>query len=333
MKKILLLVLGCLFIFEVASAQNKSNLPCVGIVGNDGILVPIGTYSNGKWTTTWPELTIDDQPEIEKLVNAKQGKMRLQDIPNAWLGKTKEMPTKWYLWSGKSEPSPLEITEAVQYYSHCEGGWALKTNISPAKEEKSSPTPKLGVATSFRSDVIPMVKIVKESKEAVAVIPVIVAKFEEKERASIKSEYIRDKYLEYTGHPVSPEERSKAKIEITKTYKTLDKIRGKYLYFVEAQRKYYKPSGAQDADCYSITSLNSWLTVADGKVIFLSTGIILSDCYGKEMISIIPDVVLSIEGKYYGVSEYYGYEGESYSIDEIHDDNIEELLSFQGGGC
>ena len=68
MKKAILLTI-MLLQMSIAAVANEANLPFwIGIVRTDGIFVPIGTYDNDKWVKTWPEPTIDDQPEVDKLV-------------------------------------------------------------------------------------------------------------------------------------------------------------------------------------------------------------------------------------------------------------------------
>jgi hypothetical protein len=335
MKKCILFMIFCLFMCELVAAEEANSPLWISIVGVDGILVPIGTYSNGTWLNTWPEPSIDDEPAVEKLIKAKNGKMLIQDIPNVWLGKSKKMPKKWYLWSRKTEPSNISVINAEKYWSHCSSGWALKTNLRPGKVEKASPTPKLGIATNALSGVIPIVIIGKKSKDALSIFPAIKAKFVEKEQGAINVDIKTEngKYLEYTGHPVASIERNKNKIKIEAIYKTEHEVNGNNLYFVVAQRKYRKMKNEQDADCESETLLNSWLIIKNNKASFLDSEIILTDCYGKAMHSIVPDIVLSLRGKHYVVSENYGYEWESYTIHEIQDTKIKKILEVGGGGC
>lgn len=290
----------------------------IGIVRIDGILVPIGTYAKNKWVNTWPVTSIDEQPEIDKLVKATNGKMLLQDIPNLWKGTITEIPTKVYLWSEGPRPKHLRVLHAEQYYSHCSGGWALKTNLTPTREERRSPTPKLGIATNYDINVNPFKMIKSDSEIALPLIQAIKAKFEEKEKVS---------------PPASLTGRESGSIELTRIYKARHELDGKKLYFIEAQRKYPKPKNAPDADCYNLNSLNSWVLLHGNKMVFLSSEFIASDCDGKEMNHIDPDVIILINGKRYMVSENYGYEWESYRIHEIIDGSMQEVLRVDGGGC
>ena len=133
MKKCILFIIFSLLMIGLAAAEETNNPLWISIVRADGILVPIGIYNNAKWVNAWPETSIDEQPDVQKLVKAKNGKVLIKDIPIAWLGKSKKMPTLWYLWSRKTDPLKINIVNAQQYESHCSGGWALKTDLPPGR--------------------------------------------------------------------------------------------------------------------------------------------------------------------------------------------------------
>ena len=69
------------------------------------------------------------------------------------------------------------------------------------------------------------------------------------------------------------------------------------------------------------------------KIKFLSSEFIATDCDGKETHDVVPNVVISVQGRYYVVSENYGYECESYMIHQLIDDSMKEVLNVDGGGC
>ena len=309
MKKLIILTI-ILMQISVAVAANEVNVPFwIGIVRTDGVLIPIGTYDNDKWVKTWPESTIDDQPEIDKLIKATDGKMKLEDIPASWLGAINKIPTQVYLWSEGARPKTISVLDSEFYHSHCSGGWALKTDL-PSKVERGAPTPKIGIATNLNANVNPFEKIKSNSKIAAPLIRAIKTKFEEKEKAG-----------------------RKGPIELLRIYKARNEIDGRSLYFIKAHRKYPKPKGTPDSDCYDVNILNSWVLFQDDKTSFLSAEFIITDCDGKEVNEIVPDAVITIKGRRYTVSENYGYEWESYRIHEMLDGGMKEVLRVDGGGC
>jgi hypothetical protein len=290
----------------------------IGIVKTDGILVPIGTYFKDEWVNSWPAPSIDQQPEENQLVKTTNGKIYLQDIPADWTGAIKAIPTKVYLWPEERGPLALDVLYAARYKFACASGWALQTNFHQTKEIKLSPTRKSGVITNNKIDAIPFEAINTNNKIALPLIQAIKTKFDEKERVSPR---------------VSLRDREKGLIELSRIYRARHEIYGRSLYFIEAQRKYPKPRDAQDASCYNLNSLSSWVMLQDNKVIFLSSDFIASDCDGKGVSHIIPDIVISTGGKRYVVSERYGYESESYTIQLILDGSMKEVLRADGGGC
>ncbi len=315
-KSILLLVI--LLQISVAAIAKESKLPFwIGIVRTDGVLVPIGTYDNDKWVKTWPEPTIDEQPEIDKLIKATDGKMKLQDTPASWTGAIKKIPSQVYLWSEGARPKSIAILDSEFYHSHCSGGWALKTNL-PSREERGTPTPKIGIATNIDANVNPFATIKNDAKIAQPLIQAIKTKFEEMKKAS---------------HHAPFNSREMGSIKLVGIYKARHDVNGKSLYFITAERRYPKPKNAPDADCYDLDILNSWVLFQGGKTSFLGSEFIATDCDGKELNSIVPNAIITIGGRRYVVSENYGYEWESYRIHEILDGNMKEVLCVDGGGC
>jgi hypothetical protein len=317
-KKFLSFLIILLLICNVVFANKAIESLWIGIVRIDGILVPIGIYNKDKWINTWPEPSINGQPEVDNLVKATDGKLHLQDIPGPWKGGIEAIPATVYLWSEEPGPKTLKVLNAEQYSSHCSGGWALKTDLRPTKKVDYSPTPKVGVATTSKSNVIPFKSLSKENKIPSWLIKAIKAKFDEKEKIN--------------SH-VSLRDREKGLVELSRIYKARHEINGRSLYFIEAQRKYPKPRNAPDADCYNLNSLNSWVILQGNKISFLSSEFVASDCDGNELNTIVPDVVISVQRGHYIVSENYGYEWESYTIHEILDGSMKEVLKVGGGGC
>jgi hypothetical protein len=304
MKKCLPYIIILLLICNVAVANDAVDPSWIGIVTIEGILVPIGTYNKDKWINTWPEISIDEQPEVDKLARATNDKMPLKYIPDLWKGPIKAIPTKLYLWSNEPIPKQLNVIDAEKYYSHCSVGWALKTDLQPTKKVDYSPTPKIGVATNHKSNVIPFERLSKKNKLPLSLIKAIKAKF-----------------------------NGRTPIKLTNIYKARNKVKEGDIYFIEAQQKYPYSDNTQSADCYNLNSLNCWVLLQGNKIKFLSSEFIATDCDGKETHDVVPNVVISVQGRYYVVSENYGYEWESYTIHQLIDDSMKEVLNVDGGGC
>jgi hypothetical protein len=302
MKQYLSYIFVLLLISNVAFAADVAEPLWVGIVRIDGILVPIGAYKD-KWVNAWPEVSIDEQPEVDKLVKATNGKVKLHDLPAAWIGPVGAIPTEIYLWSEKPSAKKLRVIDAEKFGSHCSGGWALRTDLQPTKEVDYAPTPKLGIATNINSNVTSFERLPKGNKLPSSIRNAIKAKFDKK-------------------YPV----------ELTRVYKTRNIIKGGNLYFIEAQQK-YPYSDKQFPDCYNLNSLNIWVMLSGDNISILSSEFIPTDCWGKESHDIIPYVVVSARRGHFVVSENHGYESEFYTVHELLDNGLKEVLSVDGGGC
>lgn len=303
MKKHLLNLIILLFLCNIVVANDITDPLWIGIVRIDGILVPIGTFRE-KWINTWPEASIIEQPEVDKLAKTTNGKMKLQDVPEAWKGGVKEIPPKVYLWTRNPDTKDLNVLNAEQYGSHCSYGWAFRTDLHPIENIDYSPTPKVGVATSQKANIVPFEVLSKKSEIPSALFKAINAKFD-----------------------------GKNAIELTRIYKARNKVKTSDLYFIEAQEKGLYPDSDPDSDCHNLNSVNSWVLVCGDKIIFLSSELIETTCGSQSMHEVIPWIVISAQGKYYIVSENYGYEWEFYTIHELLDESIKEVLSVGEGGC
>jgi hypothetical protein len=299
MKKYFLYLISFLIMTNVVIAKGAQDPLWIGITTIEGILVPIGTYDKDKWVNTWPEVSIDEQPAIDDLLKTSNGKLNLKEIPEKWVGPIKNIPKNLFLWTKEPSPQNINVIGAEFYYAHCGGGLALKTDLQPTKKVDYSPTPKVGLVTNYKSNVIPFEILNEEKKLPEPLSKAIKAKFNQKDPIEFH------------------------------IYKARNKVKGGILYFIEAQQKYKYYENM----CYEANHLNSWVLINGDKIIFLYSNLITTDCDGKEENEIVPNIVVLENGKYYIVSENYGYEWEYYTIHQILDDGLKNVLTVSGGGC
>ena len=114
-----------------------------------------------------------------------------------------------------------------------------------------------------------------------------------------------------------------------KIYKARNKVKDGILFYIEAQQKYnYSDDYDHNLDCFS-----SWVLINADKITFLYSDFNETNYYGKEKNDIVPNIVILERGKYYIISENYGYEWEFYTIHQILDNDLKEVLLVRGGGC
>jgi len=125
----------------------------VGVMRNDGILIPVGLYQAGKWNSPWTDEWDSSRIELEDDTRQEKHRKKLSEIPSKWLGRTSKMPTKWFLLSKDGKSVPFNVLEAVKYTSHCIDMWGLKTDYKSGIKDSSKyrwPKPTVGIAVSSR---------------------------------------------------------------------------------------------------------------------------------------------------------------------------------------
>lgn len=321
MKKNLTIVLLSFLIGTVVVAEEATGPLWIGIVRIDGLLVPIGTIPEGKRVNNWSITTISSGGKSdtnEPAWDADGRRISLQNVPDSWKGGNRVIPTKWYLWSEESQPKILKISHVEKFFSHCYEGWALKTDLHPTGTVDFSPTLKVGIAINRFLKIIPFAPIDKDAGIAAPFFQAIKVKFHELEK---NTQYALQRNWE------------KGSIELSLLYRLKQEIDGSALYFLQAQRKYPRNTDGPDPDCYNMNSMNSWVALHGDSITFLSAEMHLSDCDGKGSYNVVPDLVLSLKGRYFIVSENYGYTDEFYTVHEILDGSLKEILHVDGGGC
>lgn len=320
MKKSLAIALLSFLIATVAIAEEKIGPLWIGIVRIDGLLVPIGTIPEGKRVNNWSITTISSGGKSDTNEPAwdADGRISLQNVPDSWKDGNRVIPTKWYLCLEESQPRILKISHVEKFFSHCNVGWALKTDLYPTRTVDFFPTPKVGMAINRSLKIIPFELIDIDTGIAAPFFQAIKVKFHEREN---NTQYALQRNWE------------KGSIELTRIYRLKQEIDGSSLYFLQAQRKYPRYTDGPDPDCYNLNLLNSWVTLHGDRITFLNSEMHLSDCDGKGSCNVVPDLVLSLKGRYYIVSENYGYEDEFYTVHEILDRSLKEILHIDGGGC
>ena len=101
--------------------QAADSLPVtIAVLRGDGVLVPIATRTDSKWTNTWPvPLKKADVP------------LGLDGIPKRWWGKPGPTPT-WHAWQIDGVTSEVAVERPSWYLAHCQQGVGLKTSLTAA---------------------------------------------------------------------------------------------------------------------------------------------------------------------------------------------------------
>lgn len=323
-----------------ASAADDSDF-WIGILRKDGLLTPVAYYNNDSWTTPWPNELSDKQLDasIKSVFGEKPKKSYtapVSQIPREWLGAAKLVPVKWYLYDSNNKPSPISATQVKLHESHCSPMWSMVTNYSEKEFVDYWPKPKAGFIASQPISMNLMQDVKANSVISHELKTILEPRFRKLERDHIAKEAKKSRStdrLKYTGHPVSEVEREKVDVEIKNIYKTTTPISGENLYYVNLVKEYDKPRIHPDFECKAKSWFSAWVSKKGQNSKVLSEDIGLSDCNMKGIDTKIPNTMIPLAGKYYLISENYGYEWEYYTIDLLDNGQFKRIVTVGGGGC
>ncbi len=302
------------------------------ILRADGILIPFAHYDNGKWNNTWPE---PDTYGPEKLGS-------IEDIPNSYLGNSKPLQIKWHLIGSEKE---VNITKPVIFETHCQTNWGLLTDFIGPKG-KYAYAVKRGIAIDNKETGYGANELENDSGEGARILKFITDSFNSLEDKGIKEELKKEriadlleyhpyinKYLPYSGQPLSYQVRTAFPIKIKDLYMIEIAPRKEKLYYVEATRE-YPDLGYYKYPCEGISFFKAYIKEdKHGKLSILNKHLELTDCDMKYAIPATPLGIINIGGNYYLIEEKTYYEAEDYNILRIDDKGLNEVLSTFGGGC
>ncbi len=76
----------------------------LGVIGQDGLVIPVTLYREGVWSTPWPEPAEDPAR------------------PSA------DLPDDWYVYTDSSDRAPIRLLDLVLTQAHCVKNWAFTTD-------------------------------------------------------------------------------------------------------------------------------------------------------------------------------------------------------------
>jgi len=316
-----ILIISCWVVAPVSSGEKS--VPWVGILREDGIIIPIGIFHSAKWRTSWPEPDNDGG-----LINDSGGRrpktLPLDKVPDKWLSGTK-IPRNWILFGPGLDQRKLIAEEATEFESHCSSAWGLKTSFVGKTRTPEGVEPKIkeglvtsGIAKGWASEIVD-----PNSSDSKRLLKLLREKFDLAEQEAISK---ATKPL-YTGHPILKNERVYKPFNAKKIFRMKTGRAKQVMYFISIVRQYENP------DCPAESLYNVWVLRNDQKYKIVAADMILTNCDGMEGNWICPVGIVSIEGREYVISNELGYEWENYTIRMLDKDALKTVLFVRGGGC
>lgn len=268
----------------------------VGMLREDGVLVPFARYNNERWS----------------------GPKSLADQAKPWFERG-SFPATWYFWPSLDSPTVLKAIKVVRVENHCQTIWAIQSNL-PRPPGEVDRRDNIGVALDVKQKVESFMRLEGQARESADLSSLVKSSFEKAEQARMpKTNPWRDAWTPAT---------------LQKLYRSRARVNGQHIYYFEAEKQYENRPGSADPSCKDVSFFQGWIMRrSDERLILMSSSLALTDCDMKTERSTAPFGVIAIKDRTFLIAEEHGYEDESYIIFEIRGSTIRRVLEASGGGC
>lgn len=296
----------------------------VGILREDGVLIPFARFNGSRWSVSWGPGSND--------VTSRTAQGTPAQIPPIWWGGSPAQ-NDWRLIVDGGQPATVRALGAIRYENHCTGGIGLKTDyISHVTIEPNSyPLPYAGIVVStdglaapgvIASAVLDLHPGAPDYDFVVRQLPSLLARREPRLWADYDTRYRPD-----LSGPLPPPEY------VTVLAGTL--ADGRRLIHFSAIR--YLLKGLDGKAIEAATKINGWFVRATDATepALLDARVSISDVDGKggdgELLPAFASV--SVGRRHFWIGTVGGYESESYVVIEVTSGKPAIVTAFEAGGC
>jgi hypothetical protein len=188
-----------------------------------------------------------------------------------------------------------------------------------------------GVGFSGEVDVVPAVVLAPDDAEHARALAAIQASFDAAEAAESDRRAAAGSYEARTVGA----ELATVHLAVTSLHR-VGAGGDRSLYAFEARRTYAAQQGSFPDECDQVTIMTGWLAgnVSDAlTVIPGASAVELTNCDRKGVAVVEPLGAAVVDGRTFVVVVNHGYEGESYSIQDVSPAEVRETIIVHGGGC
>lgn len=310
MKRVTGLVLvfaACVLGGASVSAGDQRPPFTLGVLRQDGILIPFATFDGG-WKNYWP------LPRV-----AFDVPIALDDVSKDWWPE-KRPQTAWTLWLRSGETRPLKVTAPTWVRAQCQSHVGLRTDFKPAgplPPPDATPYPKEGLATSVAPGVEPGIEPIAVLDESAQdwrwMLDYLTKHFPDLENQAIRR-------LGGWQHPYTIKERAHVPVVLEVLYRTPDARPGAFIFYFEAVRRYpeKQPKPPAEPPCDVLTYAWGWVRLSpDGDIEATVFGEV-TDCYRWNVSFVFPlGAMRARDGRALWVVQSSSWQGETYYIIEL----------------
>ncbi len=313
---------GCGPSERVAPAVPPEGPIVAAVVRGDGFLVPYAVYVDGLWQGP---ASIPGGAEFPAVT----------DRPNAWFADWLDALGRWRLITplGLADltggPVEVQVTgPPVEVGTHCEGAWALPTDLPGTPTPESTVHQNAGMAFSTGTRPLRVAELGPTVDDGDRAVAFLTPYFNSVEAREVNRRGAAGGYEpRRVGVDVA-----RAPLAVTQLYRIAGD--GGRAYFVfEASRTYPRDEDSLPG-CDEATVMTGWMSEdASGTLVLLSSDVSLTNCLRKGTPLVQPMAALAVDGQLFIFTVDRHYEGESYSIVAVTTASADQVLTVYGGGC
>jgi hypothetical protein len=304
-------------------SQNASSAPehlVVGVVRNDGLLLPFAAFDGRKWSAPWPSgIGGPGGPDLP---------VSAASIPDKWWGG--DQPGSWNLWP-RDAGSPRRIT--LQSLAMMRVGASRQLGfrtdqppVPPPVPPFALPFPKVGLAIAGDAQLAPIASVSSLSAQWKTLTASLRQEIDKAEERSIRLLHGNARW----NHPFKPEQRARVQPELEAWYVSRLPDSPVNLSYVEAVKKY--PALPADDGCGLETFVSGWLHYGDGQQsLHAQLKAVITYCDRRSVSYMLPFGQLRLAGKAYWVVQMSGRDHEWYAVAEGGPDQVKYVAEYQAG--
>jgi hypothetical protein len=301
--------------------QSASKHLVLGVVRNDGILLPFAAFNGSKWSTPWPfsrnELRGIDLP------------VSLASVPRDWWGG--EEPGPWNLWArNATAPKALSLQSPATVMVGISRQLGFRTDhppVLPPVPPFELPFPKMGLAVAGAATVTPVASVsslAETWRTFTATLRADIDKAEERTIAALRNR---------AGwrHPFNRQARAALAPQLEAWYISTIPDSDVSLSYVEAVKKY--PVLPADEGCGLETFVSGWVHQSDKAPMKprINLKAVVSYCDRRTISYMLPFGQIQGRGRTYWIVQLSGQDHEWYAVAEGEPDRVKYVAEYQAG--
>ena len=302
-------------------AQAASGRLVVGMLRNDGILLPFAAFDGRSWSTPWPGAV--------PRVGSRDLPAGVSDIPKDWWGG--EAPGAWrVLPRDGSPPQPLTLQSPAMVFVGAVRQLGLRTSqppVPPPLPPNEVPYPKIGLAVAGEADIRPISMVSSKAaawRDFGASLRTAIDDAEERAVRTLNA-------TAFWRHPFDRAARSKIAPELEAWYVTQLTETGHSVSYIEAVKKF--PLRPDDDGCGLETFVSGWVHQEEKTArpkATLKASVVYCD---RDRVSyMLPFGQVRLRNRLYWIYQMSGRDHEWYVVTELTPGRERFVAEYQAGG-